>query len=420
MTVPVETPMPRPQRSRRWPFVLVALVVVLGVGLYVRMKTSAFKASAAPSSSGERVIPVPVTTVAKRDLPIVVDGLGSVTAFNTVTVKPQVDGRLDTIAFKEGQTVKKGDLLAQIDARPFAIQAQIAQANLARDQAVLANAKVVLARNLKLLGDGVGSQQGVDDARAEVAKDEAVILGDRAAIGNAALQLDFAKIKAPIDGITGVRLVDVGNVVHPGDPGGIVVITQIDPIAVIFTLPQDDLPRVSLAMKEGALRVEAFSRDGSTSIAVGELALVDNQINAATSTIKLKAIFPNPDRVLWPNQFVKARLSLGVKHDALVVPSTVVQRGPQGTYAYVVEGEKVALRPVEIAFTQGDFTVVRSGLSAGEKVVADGQNALKPGAKIVARPYGNAAAKSSAGASGSAGPGAPSGPSGKGSKGPPT
>ncbi len=407
MAEPVEPMKARPKRGRRWPFVVVALIGVLGIGLWVRMKTSAFRASAAPSSSGERVVPVPVTTVAKRDLSIVVDGLGSVSAFNTVTVKPQVDGRLDTIVFKEGQTVKKGDLLAQIDARPYAIQAQLAQANQARDQAVLTNAKLILARNLKLLGDGVGSQQGVDDARAEVAKDEAVLLADRAAIASAALQIDFAKIKSPIDGVTGVRLVDVGNVVHQSDQGGIVVITQIDPIAVLFTLPQDDLPRVSLAMKDGPLRVEAYSRDGTTLIAVGELALVDNQINAATSTIKLKAIFQNPDRVLWPNQFVKARLSLGVKKGVLVVPSTVVQRGPQGTYAYVVEGEKsdkVALRPVEIAFTQGDFTVIASGLAAGEKVVADGQSALKPGAKIVARPYGSSSAGKGAASAASAAP----------------
>jgi multidrug efflux system membrane fusion protein len=383
---------------RRFALALVAIVAVLAIGLVVRSRTLGSRASAAPSgSSSERIIPVPVTVVTPRDLPIVLEGLGSVAAYNTVTVKPQVDGRIDKVLFTEGQSVKAGDVLVQIDPRPFAIQLQLANATLLRDQAVLTNAKIALARNQKLLQEGVGSQQAVDDAKAEVAKDEAIVAADGATIGNAKLQLDFARIKSPIDGVTGVRQVDVGNVVHPSDANGLVVITQIDPIVVFFTLPEDDLPRINAAMGNGKLAVEAWSREGSQKLATGELLLVDNKIDPATATIKLKAVFQNPTRVLWPNQFVRARLALSTKKGALVVPATVVQRGPQGVYAYVVEeGDKVKLVPVEVEMTQGELAVIAKGLKAGDRVVVDGQNQLRPGARIAPKPTEKPVGSSSA------------------------
>ncbi|MGZ3419389.1 MAG: efflux RND transporter periplasmic adaptor subunit [Polyangiales bacterium] len=404
-----------PSAVRRVALTALAIVLVAAVGLFVRARTRGSHASAAPStSSSERVVPVPVAVVAARDLPIVLDAIGSVSAYNTVTVKSQVDGRIDKILFTEGQAVKAGDLLVQIDPRPFAIQLQAANASLLRDKAILSNAKIVLARNENLLKQGVGSQQGVDDAKAEVAKDEAILAGDAAAIATAQLQLDFARIKSPINGVVGVRQVDVGNIVHPSD-AGIVVITQVEPIAVFFTLPEDDLPRINAAMADRKLSVDAYSRDGSQKLATGELLLIDNKIDPATATIKLKAIFPNDKRTLWPNQFVKARLALSVKKGAIVVPATVVQRGPQGAYAYVVEdGDKVKLVQVEVELSQGELVVVSKGLSPGDRVVVDGQNQLRPGARIVAKPY----APTSASTGASFGVGAPPpGPAPGGAKG---
>lgn len=393
---------PGASNARRWGLAIVAIVAVVAIGLFVRQRTraSATAAAAASASAGERVVPVAVTTVTRRDLPIFLEGLGSVTAFNTVTLKAQVDGRIEKVLFKEGDTVKKGDVLVQLDARPFAIQGQLARANRARDAATLANARLTLERNKKLLEGGVGSQQQVDDATAAVAQGVAVVASDDAAIASAALNVDYARVVAPIDGVVGLRLVDVGNLVHPSDATGLLVITQVDPIAVVFTLPEDDLPRVNKAMATspaGAqLDVEAYGRDGVTKLGVGKLSVVDNQINAATATVRLKAIFPNADRQLWPNQFVKARLSLAARKGALVVPSSVVQRGPQGAYAYVVNADDtVALRPVEVESTQGEASIIGKGLEAGERVVVDGQNQLRPGAKIAAKPFAGAAGSAS-------------------------
>lgn len=377
--------------ARRWALTLVGVVAIAAIGLFVRARTGRSGAAATPSAAAERVVPVPVAVVETRDLPIVLEGIGTVAAYNSVIVKPQVDGRIDKILFVEGQSVKQGDVLVQIDPRPFAIQLQQANAALLRDKATLANARVALARNVKLFETGVGSQQAIDDSKAEVAKDEAIVAGDAATIGSAQLQLDFARIKSPIDGVTGVRQVDLGNIVHPSDQNGIVLITQIDPITVLFTLPEDELPRINAAMAEQKLVVEAWGRDGKQRLATGDLLLVDNKIDPATATIRLKAVFPNKDRVLWPSQFVKAKLNLSVKKGAVVVASTVVQRGPQGAFAYVVKpGDKVELAPVEVELTQGEWAVIAKGLAPGDRVVVDGQNQLRPGAKIVARPVTSA------------------------------
>lgn len=377
--------------SRRW-LAIVLGVLLVGVGgvLFVRSRRASSQATAAASASASaalnRAIPVAVATVERKDLPVHLDGLGNVSAFYTVTIKSQVEGRVDKVLFTEGQMVKKGDVLVQIDARPFVIAVHQAQAALARDAAILRNAKINLERYETLLAGGVGSQQQVADQKAEVAKDEAVIAGDQALLDNARLQVEFARIVSPIDGVTGIRLVDPGNIVHVSDPTGLVVVAQIDPIAIYFSLPEDDLPRVTGAMSKEQLHIEVFARDGETKLGEGQLALIDNQINAATATIKLKAIVPNVDRKLWPNQFVKARLTLGVEKNAVVVPSSVVQRGPQGSFAYVVaKDQTVSVRAIEIAFTQGDVTIISKGLEAGDVVVTDGQSQLRPGAKVAAK-----------------------------------
>src|SRR5450759_75912 len=276
----------------------------------------------------KRPVSVVTAKVVARDMPVILDGLGTVTAYKTVTVRSQVDGRLDSVAFREGQFVKRGTLLALIDPRSFAIQLHQAEGALARDQAQLGGGKVNLDRYARVAKDKLIPQQQADDQGVLVGQLEGSVKADQAQIEQAKLMLEYAHIRSPIDGVTGVRLVDPGNMVHPAEAGGIVVVTQVDPIAVLFTLPQDELPRVQKALAEGKPAVDALSRDGSGVLATGTLEVIDNQINATTATIRLKAIFPNPARVLWPNQFVKARLHLGLRKGALVVPAVAVQRGP--------------------------------------------------------------------------------------------
>jgi multidrug efflux system membrane fusion protein len=338
----------------------------------------------------KRPVSVVATKVATRDMPVTLDGLGTVTAFKTVTVRSQVDGRLDSVAFQEGQFVKRGTLLALIDSRPFAIQLHQAEGALARDQAQLVGGKVNLERYARVAKDKLIAQQQADDQAVLVGQLEGSVRTAQAQIEQAKLMLEYARIRSPIDGITGVRLVDPGNMVHPSEAGGIVVVTQIDPIVVLFTLPQDELPRVQRALAEGKPAVDALSRDGSGVLASGTLEVIDNQINVTTATIRLKAVFANPDRVLWPNQFVKARLHLGSRKDALVVPAVAVQRGPAGPFAYVVgEDKTVAARPVQVESTDTELAVIRSGLKAGETVVTEGQFQLKPGALVETREPGD-------------------------------
>jgi multidrug efflux system membrane fusion protein len=388
--------------------VIGAVLLLLG-GFGFRAYTS--KSAQAKATAGkeaaaaaDRVVPVLAVPVVQRDMPIYLEGLGNVLASATVTVHTQVDGRIDRIAFVEGQEVKKGDLLAQIDPRPFQTQLASANAALARDQAQLAGAEKNLERYTELRQSGLSTQQQLDDQTALVAQLKGTIGADQAAIASARLSLDYARITSPIDGVTGIRLIDQGNLAHVADPGGIVVITTLDPIAVIFTLPQDNLDAIAKELSTGAVAVEAMSRDGVTKLASGQLALIDNQINQATATIKLKALFSNPKRVLWPNAFVKTRLLLSTRKNALVIPAAVVQHGPQGTFAYVVDqDQKAAVRPVVVDVTEGDSVIVASGLSAGEQVVLDGQSQLKPGAKVAPRPPSAPAASGAP----SAGPAAP-------------
>jgi len=347
-----------------------------------------------PTAPQERSVPVTVVPAARRDVPVYLSGLGNVVASMTVTVKTQLDGRLEQVLFKEGQTVRRGQLLAQIDPRPYQVQLEQAQGSLARDQAQLKNAQLNVARDRELVRQNLIAQQQLDTDLSTAGQLEGAIQVDKAAIDAAELNLDYARITAPIDGVTGVRQVDPGNVVHTTDASGIVLITKLDPIAILFSLPQDQLtPVLEELGRSGTLPADAFSRDGSTLLGSGRVTLIDNQINQATSTIRLKAEVPNPRRLLWPNQFVNVRLHLNTQKDALVVPATALQRGPNGTFVYVAGADASALlRPVEVSLIQGDLAILSRGVEPDEQVVVDGQNQLRPGVKVVAREAGRPAA----------------------------
>jgi multidrug efflux system membrane fusion protein len=378
--------------------IVLAVAAIGGLAWLVRVRTSApgggsSGAGGAPSASGSaaRVTPVTVTLAESRDVPMVLEGLGNVLPLATVTVKTQIDGRLDSVLFKEGQTVKKGDLLALVDSRPFAIAQRNAEAQLAKDQAQLDNARLNEGRYQKLLEQKLVSEQQLTDQHAQTAQLLAQVRQDQAAVDSARLNIDYAHIVSPIDGVTGVRQVDQGNIVHPSDSAGIVVITQLDPIAVLFTLPEDDLPKIAPRQKAGPIAVDAFARDGVTKLGHGELTVIDNQINSATATIRLKATFPNADRSLWPNEFVKARLILTTKKGATVIPAAAIQRGPNGVYVYVVgEDGTAAMRPCEVDSTQGEIAVIAKGVNPGDRVISDGQSQLAPGSRVAARPASSA------------------------------
>jgi multidrug efflux system membrane fusion protein len=367
---------------------LALLAAALGGGAWLfkaRTKAASATAAAAASAAVNRTIPVVTAEVAKRDVPVVLEGLGNVSAFYTVLVKAQVSGRIDRVAFTEGQAVKKGDLLVQIDPRPFAIQLAAAQAALARDEANIRNAKVNADRYKTLVGQNLIAVQQYTDQQATVDQLGAQVASDRTQIDAARLNLDYAHVTSPIDGVTGVRLVDPGNFVQPQDATGLVVVTQLDPIVVFFTLPEDDLTPINEAMAAGQLAVEALSRDGDKPLGHGKLTVIDNEINPQTATLKLKAVFDNPQHLLWPNQFVKARLRLSTRKDAVVIPAAVVQHGPLGTFAYVVQADSTAeARPITVAAVQGDVAVVATGLGVGEQVVVEGQAQLRPGSKVLA------------------------------------
>jgi multidrug efflux system membrane fusion protein len=386
----------------------VALASVLAAAGCGRSADGATSATPGAKGGADRPIPVLVATATTRDVPIYLEGLGTVTAYKTVNVRAQVDGRLDKVVFREGQAVKQNEMLAQIDPRPFEIMLEQGKAALTRDQAQLDGAKRDLDRYEAVGGQHLLPQQQIDDQRALVAQLTGTVQNDHATIDNAKLQLDYARIKSPINGITGVRLVDPGNLVHAADTTGIVVVTQMDPIAVLFTLPQDDLPDVAKQQAAGSLPVEARSRDGAQLLGTGQLELIDNQINQGTATMRLKAIFPNPDRALWPNQFVKARLRLTVRKGALVIPAVAVQRGPQGAFVYVANGEQAELRNVGVERIEGEDALIAQGLTAGEKVVREGQSQLRPGAKLALREAAPAGGgpKSGAAPSESSAPGA--------------
>lgn len=339
------------------------------------------------AGGANRPVSVGVAKVALQDLPVYLTGLGSVTASNTVTIKSRVDGQLVKVAFQEGQPVRQGDLLAVIDPRPYEVQLSQAQAQLFKDQAQLRDANLNLERFTGLLPSGIISRQQLDSQQALVNQLEGAVRADQAQIDNVKLQLSYCHITAPISGRIGLRLVDSGNMVHASDPNGLLVITQLEPIAVLFTLPEDSLPTVAQHLRQKPLQVEAYARDDQTKLATGTLLTIDNVIDPATGTGRLKGIFENKDAALWPNQFVNVRLLLEVRKNSILIPNAAIQRGPQGTFVYAVKGQPneektVEVRPVSVSLTQGNFASIASGLAPGELVVIDGQDKLQNGSKV--------------------------------------
>ncbi len=324
-------------------------------------------------AAAPRAVSVAVAPVQRQDVPVYLTGLGSVTAFNTANIKSRVDGQIMQVNFREGQNVRQGELLILIDPRPYQAQLEQAQAQLFRDQAQLRDAKLNLDRYTSLIPSGSISRQQVDTQRALADQLEGTVRNDQGLIDTAKLQITYCHITAPFSGRIGLRQVDIGNIVHASDTNPMLVLTQLQPIAVIFTLPEDQLPVVSQHMK-------------ATTLATGKLLTIDNEIDQTTGTAKLKAVFDNKDSQLWPNQFVNTQLLLEIRKNSTVLPTAAILRGPQGTFVYAVNPDKtVEARPVAVSLTQGDTTVITSGLNAGDTVVTDGQDKLQSGSRIEPR-----------------------------------
>jgi len=387
---------------RRWPWVILGLIVL--AGLLLSTRSNSRKAEGAPGSAAGRAAarPVPVlTSIAKAgDLGEYLTGLGTVTPLATVVVRSRVDGQLMTVRFREGQLVREGELLAEIDPRPFQVQLTQAEGQLAKDEAALEVARRDLSRFQSLIADGLIPQQQLDAQAATVTQAQASIQSDQGSIDGAKLNLTYSRITAPITGRVGLRAVDAGNMVHASDPNGIAVITQLEPINVLFTIPADHLEQVLGPLHAGRrLAVDAYDRDLKKKLATGWLSAVDNQIDQSTGTVRLKALFPNADGALFPNQFVNARLLVDTVSDAVLVPAAAVQRSPQSAFVWLVGPDStVAMRDVKVRLTEGDVTAV-DGLSAGDSVVVDGVDKLQAGSKVAV------AARGGSGASGSPGSG---------------
>lgn len=332
-----------------------------------------------------RPVPVLVASVRVADFKVHLSGLGTVTPQNTVTVRSRVDGQILRVAFTEGQFVHEGDLLVEIDPRPFQVQLTQAEGQRAKDEAALKNAKADLQRFRALLDQGILARQQVDTQTATVDQYEAALRSDQGQVESARLNLAYSRITAPISGRAGLRAVDAGNMVRASDPSGLLTLTQIQPITVLFTIPADAIPQVAGALRSGRrLPALAYDRDGTTRLAAGTLLALDNQIDPATGTLRLKALFPNEDAALFPNQFVNVRLQVDTLKDAILAPAAAIQRNAQSTFVYVLNkaDSTVDLRPVEIRATEGDDAVIAKGLTAGEQVVVEGVEKLKPGAKV--------------------------------------
>jgi multidrug efflux system membrane fusion protein len=354
----------------------IAVLVLLAGWLWLRPKsTDPHKAPPA--------IAVDVATVEARDVPIYAQGLGTVQAFFTVQVTARVDGQIEKIGFAEGQDVRKGALLAQIDARPFEAALGIAIATRDKDKAQLANAHLDLERYLLLAPEDLASKQTVDTQRALIGQLTAQVKGDEAAINSARTQLDYTSIRSPIDGRTGIRLVDPGNIVHAADSTGIVVVTQVEPISVIFSLPEESFAQVSAALRRGAVEATALSRDRNEELDRGTLALIDNQIDQTTGTLRLKATLPNGQRRLWPGQFVNMRVLTQVQHQVLTIPASALERGPDGLFTYLVKSDStVVVAPLTTGVENNGFVVVETGLKAGDTVVTSNQYRVQPGGRV--------------------------------------
>ena len=364
---------------------LAAIGLVAAIGLATALLHTPGRAAPAPASAAAAGVPVQVVKATAADVPVTLSNIGAVQAYNSVLVRARVDGTLEQVLFHEGQDVTKGQLLAIIDPRPYAAVLAQALAKQAADQAMLASANKDLTRFSNLARDKFGTAQSVDQQTAKVGQISATIQGDAATIAAARLNLDFTQIKAPIAGRVGLRQVDAGNLIHASDAQGIVTINQIHPIAVVFSLPQDDLPQVQAGMHADPLPVRATSSDGKTQLGQGTLLTIDNAVDPATGTFKLKAAFPNTDDRLWPGQFVNVQMQTGTIKGAVTVPAAVVQRGPDGLYAYVVGPDaRVSRRTVLVRQDDGTVAVIASGLSAGETVVVNGQSRLRDGSLVAA------------------------------------
>jgi multidrug efflux system membrane fusion protein len=379
------------KRGRGWLFLLF-LAGIAGGYWYVHTRASVGQAHSAEADNpgkpgagrkGPQEIPVIPATAAESDVPIYLDGLGTVQALNNVLVRSRVDGQIVKVAFTEGQDVEKGDLLVQIDPDPYKAALDQAQAKKHQDEAQLGNAKLDLGRNAELLKEKAISTQAYDTQRALVAQLEATVRADQAAINSAQVQLNYATITSPIAGRVGLRQVDEGNIVHASEANGIVTITQMRPIALVLTVPEQNLDEIRQQMTKGDVKVLALDRDNGPAIAQGKLTVIDNQIDATTGTVRLKAEFPNDDLRLWPGQFVNARLLLETRKNGITVPAPVVQRGPNGSFVFVIRDNlTVEVRPVNVNQIQDGKALIDEGLKPGERVVLEGQYRLQANSKV--------------------------------------
>jgi multidrug efflux system membrane fusion protein len=364
--------------------VLVALptaALAVAGALYLTLAHAFEKAAVAPVAPP--AVPVVAGIVRGHEVPIYLRGVGTVIAYNTDVVRSQIQGQLTDITFTEGQTVKAGDQLAQIDLRPYQAQLDQMIANRTRDQAQLANAVANLGRYTELLSKGYATPQLSDTQKAQVAQLQSAIKADEAMIEQAEVQLSYTRLTSPISGVTGVRQIDVGNIIHPTDPNGLVVVTQIEPISLIFTLPESDLPQIQTQMAKGPLTVLAYSQDDKTKLDEGKLLLANNQIVQSTGTVQLKATFPNTAHLLWPGQLVNARLLIDTRKDGLTIAAPAVQQGQTGSYVYVIAPDgKAEVRPVTVAQISEGQALIDTGLKANETVVIDGQYRLQQGSLV--------------------------------------
>jgi membrane fusion protein, multidrug efflux system len=378
-----QTPEKRLSPGTKFVLASVCILIIVGIVWAIGHHMAAAKAAAAAAHSGPPAVPVVAGKVEQKDVPIYLDGLGTVQAFNTVTVKVQVDGQLMKVAFTEGQEVHAGDLLAQIDPSPFQAQVEQAEAKKAQDEAQLANARLDLNRDAEQLAAKIVAQQVYDTQKTVVDQLTAQVKVDQAAIDFARVQLDYTTVKSPVDGRTGIRQVDQGNIVHATDTNGLVVVAQLHPISVLFTLPEQNLTEIQNYSNSVDFTVLAVGRDNSTLLGKGKLSVIDNRIDPSTGTIRIKATFANEDLRLWPGQFVNARLLLTTRKGGLVVPASVVQRGPDGPYAFVIKDDQsVEVRPVKVAQIEAGQALIDSGLRVGESVVVDGQYRLQTGSHV--------------------------------------
>lgn len=362
---------------------IAAAIVVLAIGGGLAVTRSARSEQSAATPTAPSLVPVVADQVRSHDVPIYLRGVGTVIAYNTVLVRSQIQGQITKIGFTEGQAVHAGDLLAQIDPRPYQAQLDQVTATRDRDRAQLTNAEANLGRYTQLGDKGWATPQLVDTQKAQVAQLQSAIKADEALIEAAKVQLGYTALTSPIDGVTGVRQIDIGNVIHPTDPNGLVVVTQIEPISVIFTLPETDLPRIQQQMAKGPLTVEAYSQDDTIKLDEGKLTLVDNEILQTTGTIRLKAEFANTAHRLWPGELINVWLLLETRRDGLTVPASAVQQGQQGAFTYVIDADGTAqVRPIKVAQISRGQALIDAGLTANEQVVTDGQYKLQAGSRV--------------------------------------